>query len=123
MIILGKLAEQTNNQRVLKIKTRFLNETHDMKLAEALAPITKKLEEVNQSTEKLSDLIKKSNSENENNQEVVPVEIESEDEKIRSNPRALPNSSKFSATMTETLGALMNSKNCLKLKQYVSGRA
>ena len=33
MINLGKLAEQQNEQRALKIKNRFLKQTHGIKLA------------------------------------------------------------------------------------------
>ena len=40
---LRKLAEQLKNQRALKIKNRILKQTHDIKLAESLSPITKKL--------------------------------------------------------------------------------
>ena len=94
-----------------------------MKLAESLSPITKKLDEVNESTKKLGEVIKESNSENENNQEIVPVEIESEDENIQTSIRTLPNSSKFSTNMMETLGAVMSSKNFLKLIQDKSGKA
>ena len=52
LIILHQLAEQQKNQRATKIKTRILKQTHDIKLAENLSPITKKLEEVNESTKK-----------------------------------------------------------------------
>ena len=76
MINLLKLAEQQKEQRALKIKNRILKQTHDIK-SESLSPITKKLEEVNKATKILGDVIKESNSENENNQEIVPVEIES----------------------------------------------
>ena len=38
---LRKLADQQKNQRALKIKNRILKETHDIKLAESLSPITK----------------------------------------------------------------------------------
>ena len=38
---LRKLAEQQKNQRALKIKNRILKQTHDVKLAESLSPITK----------------------------------------------------------------------------------
>ena len=41
---LCKLAEQQKNQRVLKIKSGILKQTHDIKLAESLSPITKKWE-------------------------------------------------------------------------------
>ena len=44
LIILCKLAEQQKNQRALKIKNRNLKQTHDVKIAESLSPITKKLE-------------------------------------------------------------------------------
>ena len=52
LIILRKLADQRKNQRALKIKNRILKQTHDIKLAESLSPIIKKLDEVNKSTQK-----------------------------------------------------------------------
>ena len=57
---LRKLAEQEKNQRALKIKNRILKQTHDIKLAESLSPITKRLDEVKVSTEKVGDVIKES---------------------------------------------------------------
>ena len=65
-------------------------------MAESLSPITKKLDET---TKKLGDVIEESNSENINNQEIVPVEIDSdnsEGDRTKLNIRALPNSSIFS---------------------------
>ena len=125
LIILRKLADQQKNQRALKIENRILKQTHDEKLAKSLSPITepitKKLEEVNISTKKIGEVINGSNSENENNQELVPVEIESEDENIETNLRALPNSSIFSDQMTKTLGRLMCSASSLKIKSTLSG--
>ena len=118
---LRKLAEQQKEQRALKIKNRILKQTHDIKLAESLSPITKKLEEVNKSTKKVGDILKEINSENENNQEIVPVEIELEDENIQTNLRALPNSSMFSDQMTKTLGRLMSSASSLKITSTSSG--
>ena len=118
---LRKLAEQQKNERALKIKNRILKQTHDIKLAESLSPITKKLEEVKKSTKKVGDILKETNSENENNQEIVPVEIESDDENIQTNLRALPNSSMFSDQMTKTLGRLMSSANSLKIIATPSG--
>ena len=56
---LRKLAEQQKNQRAPKIKNRILERTHDIKLAESLSPITKRLDEVNKSAKKL-DSIKES---------------------------------------------------------------
>ena len=108
---LRKLAQQQKEQRALKIKNRILKQTHDEKLAESLSPITKRLDKV----------IKESNSENANNQEIVPVEIESEDENIQTNLRALPISSIFSDQMSKTLGRLMSSLNSLKIKPSPSG--
>ena len=57
---LRKLAEQQKNQRALKIKNRILKQTHDVNLEESLSPITKKLEEVKETTEKIRDVIKES---------------------------------------------------------------
>ena len=116
---LRKLADQQKEQRALKIKNRILKQTHDTKLAESLSPITKELKK---STKKISEVIKESNSENENNQEIVPVEVESEDENIQTNLRALPNSSMFSEQMKKTLGRLMSSANSLKIKLLVLGQ-
>ena len=116
LINLRKLAEQQKEQRAIKIKNRILKQAHDIKLAESLSPITKKLDET---TKELGDVIKESNSEN--NQEIVPVEIESEDENIQTNLRALPNSAIFSELMTKTFGRLMSSLNSLKLKSSPSG--
>ena len=118
---LRKLAQQQKEQRALKIKNRILKETHDIKLAESLSPITKKLDKINKSTKKIRKVINPSNSENENNQEIVPVEVESEDENIQTNLKALPNSSMFSDQMTKTLGRLMSSANSLKIKSTPSG--
>ena len=115
---LRKLAKQQQQQRALKIKNRILKETHDVKLAESLSPITKELKK---STKKISEVIKETNSSNENNHEIVPVEIESEDENIQTNLRALPNSSMFSDQMSKTLGRLMSSANSLRITPTTSG--
>ena len=119
MINLRKLAEQQKEQRALKISNRILKETHDIKLAESLSPITKKLLSINKSTKKIRKVFKEPNSEN--NQEIIPVENESEDENIQTNSRALPNSSMFSDQMTKTFGRLMSSSNSLKIKPSPSG--
>ena len=42
LINLRKLAEQQKNQRSEKIENRISKQTHDVKLAESLIPITKK---------------------------------------------------------------------------------
>ena len=121
MIILRKLAQQQKEERAEKNKNNILKQTHDVKLAESLSPITNKLDEVKKSTKKVGAILRESNSENENFQEIVPVEIESEDENIQTNLRALPNSSMFSDQMTKTLGRLMSSSNSLKIKSTPSG--
>ena len=118
---LRKLARQQKEQRAIKIKNRILKQTHDVKLAESLSSLTKKLDEVNKSTKELGEIVKESNFENANNQEVVPFENELEDENIQTNLRALPNSSIFSDQMTKTLGTLMSSANSLKVKSTPSG--
>ena len=68
LINLRKLAQQQKEQRAEKIKIRILKQTHDKKLAESLSPITKKLDTINKSTKEIGEVIKTSNSENENNQ-------------------------------------------------------
>ena len=57
LINLRKLAEQQKNQRAAKIQKRNLKQTHDVKLAESLTPITTKLAETGK---KLGDVIKES---------------------------------------------------------------
>ena len=118
---LRKLAQQKKEQRTLKIRNRILKQTHDIKLAESFSPITNKLDTINKSTKEIGEVIKTSKSENENNQEIVPVEIESEDENIQTNLRALPNSSMFIDQMKKTLGRLMFSANSLKINITPSG--
>ena len=100
---LRKLADQQKNERELKIKNRVLKQTHDVKLAESLSPLTKKLDTINESTQKVSDIIKESNSK---------IDLKS-----------LPNSSKFSNSMRQMIGSLMNSRNSLKITQDELGRA
>ena len=57
------MAEQQKEQRAPKLKNRILKKTHDIKLAEALSPITKKLHEVKESTQDFGEVIKKSQPE------------------------------------------------------------
>ena len=57
MINLRKLAQQQKKQRVLTIKNRILKQTHDIKLAESLSPITIKLDDT---SKKLGGVIKES---------------------------------------------------------------
>ena len=51
MIEVVKLPERQKNQRANKVKNLILKQTHDEQLAETFKPITKKLAEVNKSTE------------------------------------------------------------------------
>ena len=120
LINLRKLAQQQKEQRAPKIRNRILKETHDIKLAESLSPITKRIDKVKKSIKKISKVIKGSNSENANNQEIVPVEIESVDENIQTNLRAHPKTSIFSDQMTKTLGRLISIANSLKIKSTPS---
>ena len=41
LIILHDIAEQQEEQRLIGIKNTILEQTHDIKLAESLSPITK----------------------------------------------------------------------------------
>ena len=116
---LRKLADQEKNQRALKIENRILKQTHDIKLAKSVSPITMKLEEVDKSTKNLGEIRKESNSENENIQEIVPSEIDF----IETNLKPLPNSSNFSISMRQMLGSLMKSRNSLKITQDDFGQA
>ena len=102
LINVRKLAEQQKNQRALKIKNRILKQTHDLQLAESLTPITKKLDEVNDSTKKVGEVIKESNSENEDNKEIVT-------DKIKNIPSSI--------LLQETLKSLAKTSNSLKLDQ------
>ena len=63
LINLRNLAEQQKNRRALKIKNRFLKQTLDVKLAESLSPITKKIDEVKESTQNLGEVIEKAQPE------------------------------------------------------------
>ena len=51
---LSQLPEQQKEQRAIKIKNRILKQTHDEELAKAFAPITNKLEKINESTKNLN---------------------------------------------------------------------
>ena len=79
LVNLRKLVEQQKNQRAFKIKNRILKQTHDTKLAESLSPITKKLDEVKEPTQKLGAIVKESNTPQvviENTHNLLPIENE-----------------------------------------------
>ena len=63
LINLRKLAEQQREQRALKVKNKILKQTHDIKSAESLSPITERLDEVEKTTQKVKDIIKESQPE------------------------------------------------------------
>ena len=82
--ILRKLAEQQKNQRAEKIKNRILKQTHDIKLAEEFSPVTKKLSEVKETTQKIGDVNEESQPETpqlaiENSRPQLPIENNQDD--------------------------------------------
>ena len=79
LIELRKLSEQQQEQRALKTKNRILKGAHDVKLAESLSPITKRLDEKKESTQKLGDVIKENNTPQlpiENTHNAIPIQTE-----------------------------------------------
>ena len=113
---LRKLATQQKNQRAEKIKNRILKQTHDIKLAESLSPITKKLDEVNKSTqESLSPINEKLDTINESTQKVGDIIKESNDE---------TNKEKIitpSTLLQNTFESLTETSTSLKLNQDKNG--
>ena len=79
--ILRKLTAQQKIQRALKIKNRISKQTHDIKLAENISPTTKKFSEIIESTQKLGEIVKESNTPRlaiENTHNALPIENEEE---------------------------------------------
>ena len=54
------MAEQQRNQRAPENKNRISKQIHDIKLAESLSPITKKLDTINERTKNLGEVLEKS---------------------------------------------------------------
>ena len=103
---LRKLAEQQKEQRALKIKNRILNQTHDIKLAESLSPITKKLDEVNKSArESLTPINEKLDTINKSTRRVGDILKESNSDIISSN------------LLQNTFDLLENTSTSLKLNK------
>ena len=98
---LRKLADQQKEQRALKIENRILKQTHDVKLAESLSPITKKLDEVNESTKQL---VKKSDIVDENPQTPAIENITG------------------TQSLRDTLTLIKKSKNFFKLQENSDGK-
>ena len=111
-INLRKLAQQQKEQRALKIKNKFLKKSHDVKLAESLSPITKKLDEVNKTTqESLSPITKKLDNINESTKQLGEILEESNSE----------NNKEMAITpsilLQETYKSLAEANNSLKFNQ------
>ena len=65
---LRKLAHQQKEQRAIKIKNRILKQRRDVKLAKSLSPIFKKLNNFNESTIQLVEIVKQASVEDGNTQ-------------------------------------------------------
>ena len=104
MINLRKLAQQQKEQRAIKIKNRILKQTHDVKLAKSLSPITKKLDET---TKKLGEVIKESQP----SQHIQSILQNSE-----SQTPAVENIT-VSDSLRDTLSFMKQSNNFFKLEQ------
>ena len=102
--ILRKLAEQQNEQRAIKIKNRILKQTLDVKLAESLSPITKKLDVNNDSTKLLGELVKKSEVEFGNTQTLAIENITG------------------TQSLRDALAFMKQSNNFFKLEERPDGR-
>ena len=110
LINLRKLAQQQKEQRALKIKNRILEKTHNIKLAESLSPITKKLDEVNESTQDtLSPISQKLDTINETTQKVGEIIEES-------NPEPIP-----IVLMQDTIESLKDDNSSVKLNEDEDG--
>ena len=107
LINLRKLAVQQKNQRAEKIKNRILKETHHIKLAESLSPITKRLDEVNKSTQEVGEIIKKSQP---------PQNIKTILQNSQSQKPAIENTN-ISRSLLDTLAFMKTSKNFFKLTE------
>ena len=110
LINLRKLAEQQKNQRdpkIPNIKNRILKQTHDVKLAESLSPITKNLDDVNKSTQEVGEIIKKSHP----SQNIKTILQNSQ-----SQTPAIENTN-ISQSLLDTLAFMKTSKNLFKLTE------
>ena len=94
MISLRKLAEQQKNQKALYIKNRILEQTRDIKSAESLSSITKKLDVINETNKKLSEIINKSDIEDGKTQ-TPAIEITTGTQSLRDTLSFMKRSKKF----------------------------
>ena len=87
LINLRKLANKQKNQRAEKIKNRIWKETHDKKLAESLSPITepitKKLDEINKTTQESLSPISKQLAKLDGNTQTPAIENISTSQSLR----------------------------------------
>ena len=74
MLNLRRLSERKKEQQAFKMKNRHLKQSYDVKLAKKLSPITEKIDEVEETTQKVSVIIKETNSEIENNRN-IPLSV------------------------------------------------
>ena len=126
---LRKLAQQQKNQRALKIKNRILKQTHDVKLAESLSPITEKLDETNknlsnvfkESTQNLGDVIKENNTPQlaiENNQDDNQPQLPIENNQDDTQPGIL-----YDVSLENTLTNMANTqKGFFKIEEDKNGQ-
>ena len=105
LLNLRKLAEQQKEERALKIKNRILKETHNIKLAESLSPITKKLDEVKKTTQKSLSPITKQLAKIDKKSEVIDGNTQTP---------AIENIN-ISRSLLDTLSFMKTSKNVFKL--------
>ena len=73
LINFGRLAEKQNNYPATKNENRTLGKTLDKKLAESFEPMNQKIEEVNDTIQKLTKMLKRAESEIETS---IPLAIE-----------------------------------------------
>ena len=107
LIILRKLAEQQKEQRAIKTRNRILKQTHDIKLAESLSPITKKLDEVNKTTQESLSPITKQLAKLDKKSEVIDGNTQTP---------AIENTN-ISRSLLDTLAFMKTSKNFFKLTE------
>ena len=102
-----KLVQQQKEQRARKIKNRFLKQTHDIKLAESLSPITKKLDEVNKTTQGSLSL---------NTKQLAKLGKKSEVIDGNTQTPAIENTN-ISRSLLDTLAFMKTNKNFFKLTE------
>ena len=103
LISLSKLAKQQKEQRVLKIKNRSLKQTHDVKLAESISPITKNLDIINETTKNLGKTVQNSDVEDGNAQTPAIENIT------------------VTQSLRDTLALMKRSKNSFKVETKENG--